>query len=89
MDSVSYFEINGRIYITSIPSTSSRPPLFRGAPTNVVEGLTPRNEKVSGGPERSPLQDRRDAQRRWDDTWEKREQAKDDYGWGGATWKFA
>ena len=89
MDTVSYFEINGRVYITSISSPSTGPSSFRGAPSTRIEGLTPRNKNGSGGPERSPAQYRHDTNRRWDDTWEKREQAKDDYGWGGATWKFA
>ena len=52
MDSVSYFEISGKIVecsSTSHSSSSYSPSLFRGAPTRLTEGATPRNQSVAGG----------------------------------------
>ena len=51
--SVSYFEIGGHVVAlehgTSIPSSSPSPSLFRGAPTVLAEGATPRNKQEAGG----------------------------------------
>lgn len=79
MGSVSYFEINGRVYSTSIPSPSTSPSSFRGAPTKLIP-------MSIGGPERTPSV--AITTTRWDDTEQKRRQAREDYGWGGATWGF-
>ena len=52
MGSVSYFEIGGKIvecHSTSPSSSSPSPSLFRGAPTIMSEGATPRNKQVAGG----------------------------------------
>jgi len=52
MDSVSYFEISGKIVectSTSLPSSSHSPSLLRGAPTLISEGATPRNNVEAGG----------------------------------------
>ena len=49
---VTYFEIGGKIVectSTSHPSSSSSPSLFRGAPTVLAEGATPRNKQEAGG----------------------------------------
>ena len=49
---VSYFEIGGKIVecnSTSIPSSSPSPSSFRGAPTLIPEGATPRNNIEAGG----------------------------------------
>jgi len=83
----SYFEINGRIYITSIPSPNE-PVLFRGAPTTptVRHVQAERNEMSSGGPERAPVPVV--VKRRWDDTPEKRRAARKEYGWGDAPYSF-
>jgi len=49
----SYFEIGGHIveleHGTSTPSSSPSPSLFRGAPTVLAEGATPRNKQEAGG----------------------------------------
>ena len=50
--SKSYFEIGGEIFecnITSIPSSNYSPSSFRGAPTTMSEGATPRNKQGAGG----------------------------------------
>jgi len=38
-----------RIDYTSLPSSFHSPSLFRGAPTTMSEGATPRNKQVAGG----------------------------------------
>ena len=92
MNSISYFEINGRIYFTSIPSPESSPSSFRGAPTTVAvaQVQAQRNNQGSGGPERAPdLSHLTPVERhlmnpdRWDATPEKIAEARRDYGYGG------
>ena len=85
----SYFEINGRIYITSIPSPNEHV-LFRGAPTipTVRQVQAERNEMSSGGPESVPSPYQEFIERRWDDTPEKRRSARKEYSWGDAPYSF-
>ena len=53
MGGMSYFEIGGHIieleHGTSTPSSSPSPSSFRGAPTVLAEGATPRNKQEAGG----------------------------------------
>ena len=89
MNSNSYFEINGRIYITSIPSPNTSPSSFRGAPTTqtVAQVQAQRNINGSGGPERAPAMTPVERHLmnpdRWDATPEKVAQARRDYGFSG------
>jgi hypothetical protein len=89
MNGVSFFEISGRIYRTSTPSSSSSPSTFRGAPTttSVAQVQGQRNNKGSGGPERAPAMTPVERHLlnpdRWDSTPEKIAKARREYGYGG------
>ena len=80
----SYFEIHGRLYVISIETPSERPSVLPGVPNIRIEESI--RDKLPDLTQRST----KERPRRWDDTWEKREQAKRDYGWGPTpSWKFA
>jgi hypothetical protein len=81
MNNETYFEVGGIIYVVTTPSTANNEPVRfvkqRCYPINIDWRMVSIIEPL---PYVEP---------RWDSTEEKRAQARKDYGWGGATWKFA